>query len=184
MVVIEKSPPNLVRVEGLLNRFPKHEIIVYNRNPYANCASILYRHHQPETKTEQERIDILRLLASRWVFRSKWAKKHIETYNPINFTYESFCQNPEKCINKVIERIPMLDGINTKKKLIVKNYEPQGIINQNKKQIGMLSETEKRAINEEIRYSEGLVNFFGYTCAWEDDVKKSGTGNVTSDLGL
>jgi hypothetical protein len=69
-LVIEKSPPNLVRSNALLECFPKHEVLVFNRNPYGYCSSILYRQHQPEAKTLAQRAEILELMAHEWVYRS------------------------------------------------------------------------------------------------------------------
>lgn len=38
-VVIEKSPPNMMRLDNLLSQFTDYSILANNRNPYANCAS-------------------------------------------------------------------------------------------------------------------------------------------------
>lgn len=63
-IVIEKSPPHMIRSEALMKRFPQNDLIVFNRNPYANCASILHRNYSPQKKTEAERIQNLQQLAS------------------------------------------------------------------------------------------------------------------------
>jgi hypothetical protein len=48
-VVIEKSPPHMVRVMDLLRAFPGAACFAFNRDPYGNCASVLHRLHRPDT---------------------------------------------------------------------------------------------------------------------------------------
>ncbi|MGB0560987.1 MAG: hypothetical protein ACPGVO_04190 [Spirulinaceae cyanobacterium] len=68
--------------------------MTFNRNPYANCASILYSHHAPLAKTAPER-HILQHLAQEWLFRSQFVQRWRETLNPVHFTYEDFCRDPQ-----------------------------------------------------------------------------------------
>lgn len=161
-VVIEKSPPNIVRIEGLTKHFPKHEFIVFNRNPYACCASILYRNHAPRNLPDEKRIEILKDKARLWVFRSEWLKRHIQTYAPIFFTYEQFCRDPKGTLEKVVAAVPELTGINPERLIKVKDYPPQQIIDQNERQIRNLSPADRDAISEVLRPHEKLLQFFGY----------------------
>ena len=52
-LIIEKSPPNLVRIDQLIAHFPNHSLVAFNRNPYAICSSIFYRNHDPKNKSER-----------------------------------------------------------------------------------------------------------------------------------
>ncbi|MGZ8435217.1 MAG: sulfotransferase family protein [Candidatus Binatia bacterium] len=177
-VVIEKSPPNLVRTDRLLETFPKHKIVAFNRNPYASCASVLYRVHDGRDKSKDERTEIIRRLAATWVFRSGWLKKQIETYSPIHFTYENFCNDPEAAVKRITDDFPELIGIDTTRAIKVKDYRLQGISNQNERQIGNLSESERSVIGAALRSHEELLQFFGYTSEWEKDVEQGGAGDV------
>lgn len=162
-LVIEKSPPNLARSAGFLDQFPNHEIIVFNRNPYANCASILYRRYQPESKSEGERIAILKDLAQNWLSRASYAQKIIKDHSPVSFTYEEFCGDVEATVSKITEKIPLLEGICPELEINVKDYPPQRISDQNKRQIAKLSEKEREAIGQVLKGNEELLNLFGYT---------------------
>jgi hypothetical protein len=177
-LVIEKSPPNLVRSEQLLRHFPNHEIMVFNRNPYANCASALYRHHDPVDKSEDDRIEILKGLAAAWATRSDYAKTIIDLHDPIAFTYEEFCADVDSTMRTTMERIPLLKGINPDLQMKVKDYAPQRISDQNKRQISKLSERELETIAETFRKHEVLLNSFGYTSDWKKDVEQGGAGNA------
>ena len=169
-VVIEKSPPHLVRADQLVNNFPKNKLVAFNRNPYANCASILYRRHDAEKKTESERIDVLRNLVSTWVFRSTWLRKWMEAFHPVFFSYEQFCSDPRSQVQKIIDVLPPLGGIDVEKPFKVKDYPIQGIKDQNERQIAKLSERERSAICEELSAHENLLAFFGYTNNWKVDI--------------
>jgi hypothetical protein len=177
-LVIEKSPPNLVRSSQLLENFPNHEIIVFNRNPYANCASILFRHHDPENKSEEQRIKIVEGLAKQWAFRSAYAKKIIDLHDPVAFTYEEFCSDIASTMNATVERISLLNGINPDIEVKIKDYAPQKISDQNKRQIAKLSERELEVIGQTLKENESLLNSFGYTSEWKKDVEQGGAGNV------
>lgn len=179
-LVIEKSPPNLVRSEQILESFPNHEIMVFNRNPYANCASILYRHHNPENKSEDDRIEILKVLAAAWAFRSDYAKKIIDLHDPVAFTYEEFCADVNSTMRATMKRIPLLKGINPDLQIKVKDYAPQRISDQNKRQISKLSERELEIIGETLKKNEVLLNAFGYTSEWKNDVEQGGAGNAAA----
>ncbi|MEO0949175.1 MAG: sulfotransferase [Cyanobacteria bacterium J06641_5] len=173
-IVIEKSPPHMIRSEALMKRFPQNDLIVFNRNPYANCASILHRNYSPQKKTEAERIQNLQQLASDWAFRAAWAKRNIDTYNCLNFTYEEFSNDIESTMKMTIDRIPSLTGVRSDLTIKVKDYPPQKISNQNSRQIGKLSMREREAIGLTLRKHEELLNFFGYTNDWKADIEQGG----------
>ncbi len=173
-LVVEKSPSNLVRSSQLLKHFPRHEVIVFNRNPYANCASILYRQYKRNIKSEARRMDLLTHLAERWVFRSEYARELINLKNPAHFTYEEFCRNTGLVIEQAISRIPLLNGASTDLELSIKDYAPRKIADQNNRQISQLSPEEKEAIGHALSDHEDLLQFFGYTSKWEEDIEKGG----------
>ena len=176
-VIIEKSPPNIVRAEQLVKAFPNNTLVTFNRNPYASCSSTLYRQHSPEKKTELERISTLRKIAADWVFRTTWIKKWIDTFSVVNFTYEQFCASPRLHIESVIDVLPSLKGIDVSKSFMIKDYPSQGISNQNKRQIGNLSEREKAEIGAELSTHESLLNFFGYTSVWDKLIEEGGAND-------
>ncbi|MGE9270711.1 MAG: sulfotransferase [Verrucomicrobiales bacterium] len=173
-LVIEKSPPNLARSAQLLEHFPRHEIMVFNRNPYANCSSILYRQYPAEDQSEKERISILTDLANQWVERTQYAKAIIDEHDPLAFTYEEFCADVASTIHRVVTRIPSLRGIDPHRKVLVKDYAPQKISNQNQRQISRLTDRELAAIGEQLQSHENLLKDFGYTSDWKQAEAQGG----------
>ncbi len=161
-LIIEKSPPNMIRMPELLKAFPKHTTMAFNRNPYANCSSILYRYHSLKNITVKERAKIVSLIADKWVSRSAWIKKWIDEWDLIYFSYEDFCEAPASCISRLVADIPEMETVDVNCSIQVKNYKPQGITNCNVKTIERLSQEEVDAISTRLSKDMDLVSFFGY----------------------
>jgi len=160
--IIEKSPPNLVRMDQLIKVFPNHVLMAFNRNPFANCASLFYRDYDPLKYSIEKREDIVHQLAEQWLFRSRWIRKWIDEWNVVNFTYEDFCQNPEYCIQKVMPLLPTLEGVDVHRSIKVKDYPSQKISNQNLRQLKNLTDSEIRIISSVLHSDCELVESFGY----------------------
>ncbi len=172
-LIIEKSPPNLVRIDQLIKIFPNHSLVAFNRDPYASCSSILYRNYDPKNKSEEDRIKIVSRIADMWLFFSHWVKKWIEEMQLIYFTYERFCAEPETCVSKLAADTPALETVDINKSIKVKDYKIQGIVNFNAEQISKLTQKEVNAISEVLTKDLKIVSFFGY------DILES--GKITSD---
>lgn len=95
-IVIEKSPPNLVRIEKLISVFPNHSLLANNRNPYANVSSILFRNHKTEKYSKTKRLEVIEKIAKDWVWRSSLIKSNVKKLKIPLVTYEQFCDNPER----------------------------------------------------------------------------------------
>lgn len=161
-LIVEKSPPNMVRVDKLTEIFPNHSLAAFNRDPYASCSSILFRNHDPMNKREEERIQIISEIAETWLVRSGWVKKLIEERQVTNFTYEQFCSDPANCVFKIAEEISVLKTVDVSIPIKVKDYEMQGITNMNAEQVSKLSQIEKDTITRVVTKDLDLVSFFGY----------------------
>jgi hypothetical protein len=161
-VVIEKSPCNMMRIEKLASLFQKCSFIVNNRDPYANCASILYRTRDVGRLSSQQRLDVLSKLAHKWLVRSRRLRDLIQTFDIPLLTYEAFCASPSSALRSV--RLPdgIVETINTNAVLTIKDYEPQPLSNQNERQISRLTGDDIESISQVIRKDEELVEFFGY----------------------
>ncbi|HEY9509658.1 MAG TPA: sulfotransferase [Verrucomicrobiae bacterium] len=175
-IVIEKSPPNLVRTKQLFQVFPNHKVIVFNRNPYALCASVLYRMHPASLDSEPKRLAILEKNTNAWIFRSRLLKEHIKHFKPVAFTYEDFCRDPGGRVKEIMAIVPELRGVDITREIKVKDYRPQHIANQNPRQIANLLPSEKKAIAEILNSEEELLRFFGYTSDWQKSVEHGDAG--------
>jgi len=177
-VVIEKSPPNVFRVDQLVTTFPNNSLITFNRNPYARCASAFYRLYpslrNPGLAGLERRLALLRDIAREWINMSAQVKRWADIDQAVNLTYEQFCQDPQLQARKIMDSIPYLKGIDVDSPIKVKDYPAQTISNQNRRQVMNLSEQEKRVIGEELSDHEELLQFFGYTSVWQKGIEEGG----------
>jgi len=161
-VVIEKSPPNMMRIEQLASQFRDYSFLANNRDPYANCASILYRNHDPGSLSPDKRKEVLSDLAKDWIVRSEKIKELISNFNAPLLTYEEFCRNPSSVINKLNIPNGVSESINLDANVKVKDYKPQPISNQNERQISKLTNEEIEHISKSLNSSNQILEYFGY----------------------
>jgi Sulfotransferase family len=161
-VIIEKSPPNLVRIRQLLEVFPNSSCTSFIRNPYAVCSSILHRKHSSKPLEGQDRIAAITQTIRNWMFRAGILRETISETRMLHFTYETLCEKPQECIDRVIGVCPELGWVDAARPIKVKDYPRQGIINQNPRQIGLLTEADLRLITKTLREAPGLMEYFGY----------------------
>jgi len=162
-IVIEKSPPNMVRIKQLTYFFPKHSLLAFNRNPYANCASIMYRNYEPSNKSQEERYQILEVLARSWIDKSNIIRQIVKELHADMFTYENFCSDVSGCIKKIDLPLDVISSINVESIVEVKDYHPQKILSQNERQISNLNTEEINLLTNIFLKEIELLCFFGYT---------------------
>jgi hypothetical protein len=161
-VVIEKSPPNMMRIEKLAALFQKRSFIANIRNPYANCVSILYRTRDVETLSPGQRRDALTKVANKWLAISRQLRDLMNRFDIPLLTYETFCASPPAALQNVGLPDGMLETIDTKALLKIKDYSPQPLSNQNARQIARLTGDDIESISRVLRQDEPLLDFFGY----------------------
>lgn len=163
-VVIEKSPPNMMRIEQLSSQFRDYSFIANNRDPYANCASILYRNHDADNLSSDKRKEVLIGLAEKWITRSVKIQKLISSLDIPLLTYEEFCRNPSSVINILNTPDGVSESINPNVSVKVKDYKIQPITNQNERQLAKLTSDEIECISQFLTASIPLLEYFGYQC--------------------
>lgn len=163
-LVIEKSPPNLVRIDQLVQTFPNCSLMAFNRNPFANVASVMHRYSRPEKMSDAKRIEYVKMATDEWLSRSGWIQKWLDddTLTVPYFTYEEFCDDPQGTIAQLVPHTPGLETVNVNAGVKVKDYVVQGISNQNARQIEKLKPQEIEAITERLHTQPALVARMGY----------------------
>jgi hypothetical protein len=161
-VVVEKSPPNMVRLEPLVAQFNDVSLLANNRDPYANCASILYRMHDGGQLSAAQREQQLRVLAMHWLLRSARLIELVSRLDIPLLTYEQFCDAPASILGKLNLPRGVAETIDVQTQVRVKDYPMQGIANQNQRQIALLSETEVTTISTVLAQQQELLDYFSY----------------------
>ena len=161
-VVIEKSPPNMMRMEELGAQFNDVSFLATNRNPFANCASVLFRQHDPKKLTAEGRCAVVRDLARHWLMRSRVVRRLTEVLDAPFVSYEQFCTDPSSVLSSLKLATDQLKEIQPNPTIKVKDYKPQRIVNQNPRQINRLTSSEKAEIENVLQEDEELLLYFGY----------------------
>lgn len=139
-IFVEKSPPNICRAKKIEEHFSKLGNVIFLisiRSPYSTD------HYG----------------ASEWIKFANYQKYNIETLkNTIVTSYEELCLNLDTVINKIQEKIPILDDIhnqnNSNKKLGERGKKINTLYLDR-----IIDKTEK---NEVLKQHIELLNYFGY----------------------
>ena len=152
----------MMRIGELSSQFINCSFLANNRDPYANCASIFYRHHDPENISSTEREDVLKNIAQNWLMRSNKLKEIITENEVTLLTYEQFCQNPSLILEVLNLPKGVSSTIDIDAKVKVKDYKVQSISNQNERQISKLTSADIESIGSVLEAENSLLEFFGY----------------------
>ena len=162
-IVIEKSPPNMMRMEKIASQFNNTSFIANIRNPYAFCASALYRYHATDQLNSCQRQVILSNLAESWIMRSSKIKELIGIFNVPLLTYESFCADPSSILDVLNLPEGAVETINPYARVKVKDYELQPIKNKNKFQISKLTKAEIECVSRKLNSYPDQLEYFSYS---------------------
>lgn len=161
--VIEKSPPNMLRIDALCDLFERSSLLVLNRDPYANCASILYRNYPAASLAAPERAHILRGLARDWVFRSQTLREVVERHQAPRISYEQLCASPAETLRRVPLSTEILASLDPGANVRVKDYPLGPLHNFNEHQRALLSAEEIYLLSQELHPQLELLDYFGYS---------------------
>jgi hypothetical protein len=161
-VVIEKSPPNMVRIQNLSALFRTSSFLASNRDPYANCASILHRRNDVSSLKDSQRATILKELVRGWIRRSRWIDTFLSSGVHPLITYESFCNDPSQLLHLAPLPLAVKQSIDPQTKVKVKDYPLQSIVCQNDRQVGLLTEYDIKVISSELDSARDMLDRFGY----------------------
>jgi hypothetical protein len=158
-VLVEKSPPNVLRARMMEEEFENSYFIVMVRNPYAIAEGMRRRWGRD-----------IRRSAKHWVEASREQVKNVENLkNVIWFRYEKLCSKPEYIKNMIVDFIPELHDLSFDVSVAgthainKHNSTPIKITNFNSKQIKNLSRRDIRSINTELNKARDVLRYFGYS---------------------
>jgi len=171
-VVVEKSPPHLVRMRALLSAFADMPMTLLRltRDPYAVCASWAKRHSpddlaadwgaetrglNPESAVYFERLGALYGHRARLMVE-------LGDVTDVTVSYERLAADPHAALAPLIERLPLLANLDPDAEISIKDYPPQRIANMNKRQIAWLTADQTHAISRGLTPYESAVNALGY----------------------
>jgi len=152
-VLLEKSPPHLVRARQLEEYFPDSHFVIMIRNPYAFCEGVKRR-----WKSDWSYAAIARL----WM---TWAGCQVSNLQQLRhalfLSYEELTGDPQGQCRRLLCFLPELEQLHPEMNFRVfeKNQKVEDL---NSRQIARLAGEDIREINGVLKDPPGLMARFGY----------------------
>ena len=163
-VIVEKSPPNMVRIETMLSLFDSTLCFALVRNPYATVASRLTR--QKLAWQEQHKSipkDAAIRHAKKWCQQASILKQKCDQLELQVIRYEDFCADPKSALESINGLQSIVDSIDYSRELLVKDYsERKPVRNANTTAISTASAAELSDMTNVFKDHLQLLTRFGY----------------------
>ena len=157
-ILLEKSPPNILRMGQIAHYFTPCYFIAMIRNPYAFCDSIVRRVRQKKTLSEA---------ANFWVWTAIIQKRNIgTTQNVMLIKYEDLVKQTTAAKDLITDFIPELSDIDIDRYYQTRTMSGQGlhaITDLNKIKIDSLDSPGIEEINKVLLKNRQILDYFGYT---------------------
>lgn len=154
-ILLEKSPPNLVRLNQIARHFSPLFLICMVREPFSNAEGLIRR-----TQMEPSR-------AAHFVLRCMLhQRRNIEMLeNVVSLTYEELTDNPEQVKERIIRLLPELQDINHEMVFRPHNFKAKKmkLTNLNEEKLRKLDPATMKTMRKVFRKGQDVLNYFGYT---------------------
>ena len=154
-VLLEKSPPNLIRTRDIRAHFQPVKFIVMVRNPYAQAEGLMRRNHFTATRAANFSMMCLR----------KQLENAQQLEDALVMTYESLVQDPVAMCAKLAAFMPVLGDMDHAGHFEVHSID--GTVNRpitdlNSKKIATLSAASLAAMNDVFAQHSATISAWGY----------------------
>ena len=154
-ILLEKSTPNIIRVQSIKKTFQNSYFICIVRNPYAQVEGIMRRNNASAEYAANFSIKCL-----------EYQKYNIEKEkNLIFFNYEDLCDNTKQVASKIINFLPEINNLNIDTLFKAHNFKTKNkmaIKNLNKEKIEKISKKDLAIINKIFQKNIKLLKYFNY----------------------
>ncbi len=153
-IFLDKSIPNIMRVDEIEKVFTPIKFICLVRNPYAQVEGIMRRNYQDAKSAAEFAIKCL-----------KYQSKNKLRENCLFFTYEDLCENGENVLKKMIRFVPELSDMNINLEFTSHNFKENKkmkITNLNSEKISKISDKDLSIINTIFISEKALLKSFNY----------------------
>jgi hypothetical protein len=154
-ILLEKSPPNIIRTADILENFHPAKFVIMVRNPYAHSEGLIRRNNWSIKRAANFSIMCLRTQL----------KNARELDNSLVLTYESLVQDPAKASRELAAFMPDLQDINHAASFEVHSVDgtlDRPITDLNKKKIAAITPEALASLNEIFRDHRETIEAWGY----------------------
>jgi hypothetical protein len=175
-ILLEKSPPNLLRAADIEQAFSPCWFIVMMRDPYALCEGLARRrnrrnrlfrtfsHTPPDGSNNRDYA--MEFAANLWArFAAQQIKNIKGLERVLYFTYEELTENPASVMEKIVTFLPELDDLDATQKFRVHSVtgtDARELMNMNETKWQCLLKREIRIINTVLEKRQEDLRFLGY----------------------
>ena len=154
-VLLEKSPPNIIRTRDILAHFQPVKFVIMVRNPYAQAEGLMRRNNWKVTRAAN--------------FSMMCLQRQLENARDLDdtqvLTYESLVQNPAKACEQLANFMPALGALDSTASFEVHSID--GTVNRpitdlNTKKIASLSAETLASLNEIFAQHQETIEAWGY----------------------
>ena len=154
-LLLEKSPPHVIRVPQIMEHFDPIYCIVMVRNPYAHCEGLMRRLGWSPVEAAELSLHCMR--------------QQIENVRMVprcvRFTYEEMADDPAAVSRKIRDFLPAIGEL--KHDDAFESHSIDGvlkrtILNLNAKKIRNLSPSDLRAISAVLKTAPEVMHYWGY----------------------
>ena len=154
-LLLEKSPPNIIRTQDILKHFQPAQFIIMVRNPYAQAEGLIRRNNWPVKRAANFAIMCL---------HTQWANRRRLNSSAV-LTYESLGGDPRKTCETLAQFLPALSDLDSHASFEVHSID--GVINRpiidlNAKKIATLPEATIQSLNEVFSQHRTTLDAWGY----------------------
>ena len=153
-ILLEKSPPNIVRAHSIENKFRPAYFIVLYRNPYAHCEGIIRR-------TKKDSFNS----ATQVIKQLKFQQQNIQGLkNVLAVSYEELTDHTAEFLVSLGQWLTELGDIREEDDYKAHSQfdRRMSVNNLNNDKIDNLSNEDIKQINSVFIKNEDVLSFFGY----------------------
>jgi hypothetical protein len=154
-LLVEKSPPNLLRTDEISQHFSPIYFLLMVRNPYAHCEGLMRRNNWDAHRAVNFTVRCLRL-----------QKENVNKLeHMLRFTYEELVENPKVVSKRIQSFIPQIGELKYAESFKVHSMDgvvERGIVDLNQRKIHSLSINDLKQINEVLKENADIMDFWGY----------------------
>jgi hypothetical protein len=162
-ILLEKSPPHLLRARAIEANFENAHFIVMIRNPYAYCEGTKRR---GRVGLGYGRDATYAQIAAGWIRESQHQLQNLQTLNEaMCLTYEELTDKPAETVSRLLAFMPGLQTLDHQAAFMIHSlsgWVERPLTNLNSKQISRLSAGDISEINAVLKKHPALLAHFGY----------------------
>lgn len=163
-ILLEKSPPNLLRAPIIESTFENSAFIIMARNPYAYCEGTRRRRR---TGMGYGRDATYTQITQGWIREGQYQIRNLQQLQrTLYLTYEELTDNSTATVAKLLAFMPQLESLDHQATFYIHSLSgwlEQPLINLNSKQIARLSAADIAEINGVLQEHPEILAQLGYT---------------------